>query len=140
MWKKVRGQPPRSFASGSFLCHLVGGSGKDQGNSSTEQNLQSPHFIDIKQQDRCQNFGLGTRSCVFIGRSPNTPQIRVLISRAAVRTGLSPLTENNDSLPFCSPLCFYLPRPVLLRQSKGILFYFIQTIPGKGKDYDQNIL
>lgn len=132
MWEKVLGQPPRSFASGSFLCHLVGGSGKDQGNSSTEQNLQSPHFIDIKQQDRCQNFGLGARSCMFIGRSPNTPQIHVLISRAAVRTGLYPLSLRIlHSLPFCSPLCSHLPRPVLLRQSKGILFYSDYTREGQ---------
>lgn len=92
MWEKVLGKPLRSIASGSFLCHLVGGSGKDQGNSSAEQNLRSPHFIDIKQQDRCQNFSLGARSCMFIGRSLDIPQIHVLISMAAVRTGLYPIS------------------------------------------------
>lgn len=140
MWEKVLGKPLRSIASGSFLCHLVGGSGKDQGNSSAEQNLRSPHFIDIKQQDRCQNFSLGARSCTFIGRSPDIPQIHVLISTAAVRTGLYPLSQKIvHNLPICSSL-FLPPTAVLLRQPKGLLFYFIQTIPGKGKDYDQNIL
>lgn len=134
MWEKVLGKPLRSIASGSFLCHLVGGSGKDQGNSSAEQNLRSPHFIDIKRQDRCQNFSPGARSCMFIGRSPDIAQIHVLISTAAVRTGLYPLSLRiMHNLPSCSLLCSYLLRLFSSDNQKGFYFILFRLYQGRAK-------
>lgn len=95
----------------------------------SQQSLRSPHFIDIKLQVRCQDFGLGTsgfRSCVFIIKSPKPTSNPCAHLHGSCQAGLHSLSLRiMHNLPFSF---LFLPPHGLFSTDNQKGFYFIPFV------------